>query len=248
MTADIEAIFFDMGTTLRTRVADEELRQQAVEQILALLGVKESPEEFYRRLAERYSAYRQWAQEILIEAPEREIWTRWMLPEWPSEQIEPLAEQLTRLWCCTEGRRIVRPDARMVVTELARRGYRLGVISNTISAHAVPQGLEEYGLADYFETVVLSSTFGRRKPGAEIFWEAARQLGVSPARSAYVGDQISRDVVGPRRAGFAMAIIIDNPRTCEQAQAYPLFKPGVVIQELSELLDIFAPLSNPGAE
>jgi len=239
MTEGLEAIFFDMGTTLRTRVADEELRQQAVEQVLALLEIKESPEEFYRRLAERYSAYRQWAQETLIEAPEREIWTRWMLPEWPYEQIEPLAEQLTHLWRCTEGRRIVRPDARMVVAELARRGYRLGVISNTISAHAVPQGLEEYGLADYFETVVLSSTFGWRKPDPAIFWEAARRLGVSPARSAYVGDQISRDVVGPRRAGFAMAIIIDNPRAREQAQEYSAFKPDVVIQELSELLDMF---------
>lgn len=239
MTKDIDAIFFDMGTTLRTRVADEELRHQGLEQLVALLETKEPAEEFHRRLAERYEAYRQWAQETLIEAPEKEIWTRWMLPEWPSEQIEPLAEQLTHLWRCTEGCRLVRPDARLVVAELSRRGYRLGVISNTISAHAVPHGLEEYGLADYFETVLLSSTFGRRKPDPAIFWEATRQLGVSPARSAYVGDQISRDVVGPRRAGFAMAIIVDNPRAREQAQDYSAFKPDVVIQELSELLDIF---------
>ena len=239
MTEGIEAIFFDMGTTLRTRVADEELRRQAMEQLTTLLGEKEAPEAFYQRLTERFRAYRQWAQETLIEAPEKEIWTRWVLPDRPSEQIEPLAEQLTHLWRGTQGRRVVRPDARLVVAELARRGYRLGVISNTISACAVPRGLEEYGLSNYFQTVILSSTFGRRKPDPAIFWEATRQVGVSPARSAYVGDQISRDVVGPRRAGFAMAIIIDNPRARKEMQAQLLFKPDVVIQALSDLLDIF---------
>ncbi len=242
MTEGIEAIFFDMGSTLRTRVADEELRRQAVEQMIALLGEKEAPEAFYQRLTERFIAYRQWAQATLIEASEKEIWTRWMLPDRPPEQIEPLAEQLTHLWRSSWGRRMVRPDARLVVAELARRGYRLGVISNTISAHATPRGLEEYGLADYFQTVILSSTFGRRKPDPSIFWEATRRVGVSPARSAYVGDQISRDVVGPRRAGFAIAIIIDNPRARKEAQAHSLPKPDAVIRELSELLDIFDPI------
>lgn len=239
MTDDIEAIFFDMGTTLRTRVADEELRWQSLEQIVALLGVKESPEEFYQRLKERYRAYRQWAQETLLEAPEMEIWTRWMLPGWPSERVEPLAEQLTHLWRGTQGRRVVRPDARLVLAELARRGYRMGVISNTTSARVVPHDLEEYGLADYFQTVLLSSTFGRRKPHPAIFLEATRRLGVSPARSAYVGDRPSRDVAGPRRAGFALAIIIDTPRARQEIQGYTLFKPDMVIQRLSELLDIF---------
>ena len=119
---------------------------------------------------------------------------------------------MTHLWHRIWGRRVVCPDARQVVAELARRGYRLGVISNTISARAAPCGLEEYGLADYFQTVILSSTFGRRKPDPLIFLEATRQVGVSPARSAYVGDRPTRDVVGPRRAGFAMTIIINNPR------------------------------------
>lgn len=239
MSEGIEAIFFDVGGTLRTRVADEGLRHQALEQMIALLGEKEAPEAFYQRLTERFLAYRQWAQESLIEAPEEEIWTRWILPDRPSEQIGPLAGQLTHLWRGTQGRRVVRPDARRVVAELARRGYRLGVISNTISAHAVPRGLQEYGLADYFQTVILSSIFGWRKPGPAIFLEATRRVGVSPARSAYVGDQISRDVVGPRRAGFAMAILIDNARARKEAQADSLPKPDVVINDLGELLDIF---------
>lgn len=242
MIEDIEAVFFDMGGTLRTRTADEELHHQSMAQLVTLLEAEGSPEEFYQRLSERARVYKRWSEETLIEAPEEEIWSRWMLPEWPAEQIEPLAAQLTHLWRGTQGRRVVRPDARRVVTELARRGYRLGVISNTISAYATPRSLEEYGLANYFQTVILSSTFGRRKPDPAIFLEATRQVGTSPARSAYVGDQISRDVVGPKRAGFAMAIIIDNPRARREMQAQSLPKPDVVIRELGELLDIFDPI------
>ncbi len=242
MIEGIEAVFFDMGGTLRTRVADEELHHQSVAEFMDLLGMEGPPAAFFQQLSERAKAYKRWSEETLIEAPEEEIWTRWMLPQYPPEQIEPLAEQLTHLWRGTRGRRVVRPDAHRVVAELTRRGYHLGVISNTISAHATPHNLEEYGLASYFQAVILSSTFGRRKPDPAIFWEATRQVGVSPARSAYVGDQISRDVVGPRQAGFAMAIIIDNPRARKEMQAQSLPKPDAVIREFCELLDIFDPI------
>ena len=39
-----------------------------------------------------------------------------------------LVEQLTDSWQRTQGRRMVRSDARLVVAELAKRGYRLGLI------------------------------------------------------------------------------------------------------------------------
>lgn len=242
MIKDIEAIFFDVGTTLRTRVADKELCWQSMRQLTTLLGTEDSPEVVYQRLKERYDLYRQWAQETLIEASEREIWTRWMLPDWPSEQIEPIVEQLADLWHSTEGRRILRPDSRSVVAELANRGYRLGIISNTTNARSAPRSLKEYGLAEYFETVVLSCTFGRRKPDPTIFWEAARRLDVSPAKSAYVGDRPTRDVVGPRWAGFALAIIIDNPRAHKELQTDSVPEPDIMIHKLSELLNIFPPL------
>ncbi len=242
MIEGIEAIFFDMGSTLRIRVADEELRRQAMEQFMALLGAEGAPEELHQQLSERARAYKRWSVETMIEAPEKEIWTRWMLPDRSAQEIESLTEQLTHLWRSSYGRPMLRPDARLTLTELARRGYRLGLVSNTISAHATPKDLEEYGLSSYFETVILSSTFGRRKPDPAIFLEATCQVGVTPARSAYVGDQISRDVVGPKRAGFAIAILIENPGSPQKDYDESLPEPDVVIHGLSELLDIFDPI------
>jgi HAD superfamily hydrolase (TIGR01662 family) len=239
MTTDIEAIFIDVGNTLRILVKDEPYQAQARQKIATLVGTQESPESFCARLDERYKVYRKWAFETLLEASERELWTRWMLPDFPADKIAPLSGELTFLYRQTMGRRFAQPDAKQVVVELTRRGYRLGILSNTITEREIPEWLEEDGFSQYFPTVILSSLFGRRKPGPEIYLEAARQAGVSPARSAYVGDNPSRDVLGARRAGFGMVIIMMEPAELEKEPPTGENKPDLIIQKLSDLLDIF---------
>lgn len=239
MSHDIEAIFIDVGNTLRLMVQDGPYQAHAKQQIAALVGTTESPEAFCRRLDERYKVYRKWAFETLIEAPERELWTRWMLPEWPPDRIAPLAGDLTYLYRQTAGRRFARPEAKQVVVELHRRGYILGILSNTITEREIPRWLEEDGLSQYFPTVVLSSIYGHRKPDPAIYLEAARRAGVAPARSAYVGDNPSRDVPGCRRAGFGMAIIILEPAELQTKDLTGDYKPDAIIHEFDELLGIF---------
>ena len=239
MTTDIEAIFIDVGNTLRILVKDEPYQAQARQQIATLVGTQEPPETFCARLDERYKVYRKWAFETLLEASEKELWTRWMLPDFPADKIAPLSGELTFLYRQTMGRRFAQPDAKQVVVELTRRGYRLGILSNTITEREIPEWLEEDGFSQYFPTVILSSLFGRRKPGPEIYLEAARQAGVSPARSAYVGDNPSRDVLGARRVGFGMVIIMMEPDELEKKAPTGEDKPDLIIQKLSDLLDIF---------
>jgi HAD superfamily hydrolase (TIGR01662 family) len=239
MTTDIEAIFIDVGNTLRILVKDEPYQAQARQKIATLVGTQEPPETFCARLDERYKVYRKWAFETLLEASEKELWTRWMLPDFPADKIAPLSGELTFLYRQTMGRRFAQPDAKQVVVELTRRGYRLGILSNTITEREIPEWLEEDGFSQYFPTVILSSLFGHRKPGPEIYLEAARQAGVSPARSAYVGDNPSRDVLGARRAGFGMVIIMMEPAELEKEPPTGENKPDLIIQKLSDLLDIF---------
>jgi putative hydrolase of the HAD superfamily len=247
MNHDIQAIFIDVGNTLRVLIKDEAYQARARQQIATLVGAQESPECFCERLDERYKVYRRWAFETLLEASESELWTRWMLPDWPADQIAPLAGDLTFLYRQTMGYRFAVPDAMEVAVELTRRGYRLGIISNTITEREIPQWLEEDGLSQYFPTVVLSSIFGRRKPGPEIFWEAARRAGVTPAQSVYVADNPSRDVPGSRRAGFGMVILMLEPAELETKDLNGENKPDLVIHSLSELLGIFPGCSvSPG--
>ncbi|MDE3088312.1 MAG: HAD family hydrolase [Chloroflexota bacterium] len=245
MNRDIEAIFFDIGDTLRVTVPDERLKSNATRELMALVGTKESADVFCGRLAERYRAYCQWRQRTLIEASEQELWTRWMLPDLPHERIEPIAEQLTHLWRMRGGRAALRPDAPRVIAELSRRGYRLGIISNTICVHETPEMLEETGLARFFSAVVLSAAGGRRKPDPAPFVEATQRMGVRPARSAYVGDRPSRDVAGPRRAGFGMIILIEGSSHAAEEANDASLKPDVTIRNLSALLEIFLPRQVP---
>lgn len=238
MIENIDAIFLDIGNTLRILLKDEAYQSDARRKVADLVGTSESPEDLWVVLNQRYKAYRKWAFENLIEAPESELWTRWLLPEYPSEKIAPLAHELTYQFRQAMGRRVVAEDGRSVIIELHRRGYVLGIISNVITTEEIPDWLREDGLERYFQAVLLSSVFGRRKPDPSIYLEAARQAGVAPARSVYVGDNPSRDVVGTRQAGFGGVIILPDPE--DQDEPIPAeYQPDLIIRKLSDLLEYF---------
>jgi putative hydrolase of the HAD superfamily len=241
MSSDIKAIFLDVGNTLRIVVEDEPFQAEARQRLSTLVGNQEPIEIFFARLNDRWKAYRKWSFENLTEASERELWTRFLLPDFPVDQIAPLAGKLTRLWRDKDGRRIPRPDVKGVVIELNRRGYTLGIIANTITETEIPDWLEADNLTQYFKSIVLSSKFIHRKPGPEIYWEAARRAGVAPNQSAYVGDNPIRDVEGTRKAGFGMIIILMDPKKSEKDPPTGENIPDRVIHTCSELLDIFPP-------
>src|SRR5512146_3357091 len=129
MITEIEAIFIDLGNTLRILVKDPEHMARARRKITELVGTDEDPEAFCAKLDARYKAYRKWAFENLVEAPEPELWTRWLTPEFPAEKIAPLGVDLTFQFRQAMGRRVVVDQGQAVVEELHSRGYIRGLIS-----------------------------------------------------------------------------------------------------------------------
>jgi putative hydrolase of the HAD superfamily len=239
MNCDIEVIFLDVGNTLRIVVEDEAFQAESKRQLVELTGAQMSPDEFFELLEERYKVLRKRAKEQLLEASEKEMWTQWMLPDFPAEKIALLSSKLTRLWRDSDGRRVARPDVKSTVTELHKRGYTLGIIANTITETEIPDWIVEDGLTGYFKEVVLPSKVGYRKPGPEIYWEAARRIGVEPEHCVYVGDNPVRDVEGAHKAGYGMMIVLHEPATLKKEPQKSEYKPDYTIQSLSELLDIF---------
>ena len=241
MDSDIEAIFLDHGNTLRVVVQDEAFAAQARQDIMSLVGVHEPQDEFFSKLEERWKVYRKWSLGCMIEPSEQNLGTRFLFPVFPNDHIAPLAERLTRLWRDKDGRRIPPPDVNHVIQELDRRGYILGIIANTITETEIPDWLEQENLARYFKAVVLSSQLKIKKPDPEIYWEAARRVGVEPARCVYVGDNPIRDVVGTRRAGFGMVILLMSPEKLAEEPPMGENIPDRIIHQCRELLDIFPP-------
>ena len=241
MNPSIEAILIDVGNTLRILVGDPEFQADAVKQLYALVNPQEPVEDFMHKIEIRWKAHRNLSKVSLKEATERDLWSKILLPDHPEELIAPLAGKLTRLWRDHDGRRIPRPDVKETIIELHRRGYILGIIANTITETEIPDWLEEDNLSQYFKTVVLSSKVVLRKPDPEIYWLAARQLGVEPGKCAYVGDNPVRDVEGTRAAGYGMMILFNEPATLAKEPPTGEYVPDYTIQETCELLDIFPP-------
>jgi HAD superfamily hydrolase (TIGR01549 family) len=241
MINNIEAILFDIGGTLRgTRKRSRGERLRYTSEILKLLGSEADPLNFSRLLSRRSTAYRQWARETMCELNEADLWTRWMLPDWPEQAIQTNAMKLNKLWRDATGERFVFPETAEVVIALFRRGYRLGLVSNTTSSTEAPDAMEKLGLTGYFETIVLSAVVGKRKPNPAILLNATNAMGVPPENCAYIGDIPSRDIAAARKADFLKTILIHNSsRRKNHLNSSDGFEADHHISNLKDLLELF---------
>jgi len=114
--------------------------------------------------------------------------------------------------------------------------HRLAVVSNfdySPTCHAI---LEREGIAQHFETVVISDEVGWRKPKPIIFETALRRLGLPSAEALFVGDRADIDVLGARAVGMPTAWINRD------AAALPgdIWPPDFEIRDLKELRAILS--------
>jgi putative hydrolase of the HAD superfamily len=258
MQMAVRAIFFDIGGTLRVTHPGEPRDREIIQQLMAILGEKSDPESFINRIHQGEKTYRRWCKPNFKELNESELWTRFLLPEFPEDFVRKNAVKLNQLWR-DSNRKYILPDVVETMKTLSTRGYKLGLISNTTSSTEGYQLLEETGLSALFNCVLLSAEFGRRKPHPSIFIEAARRAEVNPEECAYVGDRPSRDLVGARQANFARVVIIntegyftdefDTDDYDPEKDTHLVIRPDYWIRKLSELLEYFPPLAtgDPGS-
>jgi HAD superfamily hydrolase (TIGR01549 family) len=129
---------------------------------------------------------------------------------------------------------VVFPDHHRDLLRELRRHHRLGVVSNFDYAPTARHVLEREGVADLFETIVVSDEVGWRKPKPVIFEVALGRLGLAPREALFVGDRADIDVVGAQGVGMASAWINREAATLPAGMTPPEFE----IRDLSELEDI----------
>lgn len=243
----IHTIMFDMGGTLEDIWYNEETVVQAarrVREMLAAASCDVSTDEaaFRETLMRGIASYKAFSEGEARELKPEEIWPGYYLRDFglPDDRIIPMAEDLAGMWEVTYFHRELRPGVRETLRSLRRRGYRLGVISNTASLYSVFDVLVSYGIRDYFSNITLSSVTGYRKPHREIFRIALREMDADAAECVYVGDTISRDIIGAKQAGFGKAIQICSFLSKEKdAGVDPVWQPDEVIQGISDLQKLF---------
>ena len=243
MSPNIDTIFFDVGATLRYVVEDPEFAAAAERELMELVGAEEPHDVFFEKLEKKWKAYRKQAKSVLLDVSEMELWLQYLLPDYPAERIAPNAARLTRLWRDHDGRRLAHDDVIPTLRELVRRGYKLGIIANTITETEIPDWMCQANVADCFKTVILSSKVRLRKPDPAIYLLASRCIGSVPERCAYVGDNPVRDVEGAVNAGYGSMILYEDAGTADREGKLPTVQPDYRIKAIGELLDLFPPRS-----
>lgn len=241
---NIQAVFFDMGGTIDTHYHDRTSSLQATEDIRRLLspaGVDLShldTEHLYSMIRDGLTRYRLWREETLVELPPERIWREFVLRDFPVEphQLDDVAEDLAFTVDTRYMQRQMRPEIPEALEAIQALGVKMGIISNIQSRGQVPSDLERYNLLGYFDPIVISSAYGWRKPDPSIFHHAASLARVPTSACVYVGDRISRDILGAKRAGYALAVQILHDYKEGDDPVEPV--PDAVIEDMRQLTDI----------
>ena len=214
----IEGIFFDMGGTIDLYPMSEQSVSNACSKMKLMLeeaGADQikgfSENEFRDTVLKGIKKYKNWRTGEEIELSSEKVFRDFVLAGTgvADEIINAIGEGLALLIDAGFHERIPRPEAAEVVKAIKDRGIRMGIVSNVLSRTQVRYSLKKYGLDEYFDTIVLSSVFGKRKPDPAIFHHAFKEAGINPANIIFVGNSPTRDIAGARNAGVGKTVYIE---------------------------------------
>ena len=160
-------------------------------------------------------------------------------PEWSgymhevvglAEPPEEINREVVRRMLDSYAQRLPLIDgAADAVRRLAAR-WPLGLASSS-NRELIDRALDVSGLAPLFRATVSSEEVGRGKPAPDVYLEAARRLGVEPARCAAIED--SANGIRSAHAAAMRVIAIPNPAFAPPEDA--LAHAHVVLRSIDEL-------------
>lgn len=242
----ITSVLFDMGGTLEDIYVDAQSEWEAIEKLRDMLvsyglDPKAEKEQLKSRVDAGWVRYGKYRDSCDVELKPTSIWCDYVLEDFhfPREALAPHCEEIAHMWEVTHFHRALRPRVAEMLEGLKGLGLKLGIVSNTAALYQVFDILREYGIRDYFQDVTLSSVTGMRKPDPNIFQVALRQLQSAPEECVYVGDTVSRDIIGSKRAGFATAIQICSKLTGEKDCGIKReFEPDYMVEDIYQVLPV----------
>jgi len=241
----IKAIFFDMGGTLEEVYYDEKMRLSASGTLLRLLQQSNlepglSKKDFHQLITSSLDRYQIWRMKSNLEIRAADFWNKYVFKDLnlSEQKIAQIAELLTFFVETLFFRRKMRKGVPRVLKAIKQKGLKIGCISNVLGIMQVPYCLQKYGIISYFEIIVLSCIYGQRKPNPSIFKYAAKLAGVEPAQCIYVGDTVSRDIIGSKQAKYGLSLLIPSFLTKRNDTGNELIKPDAILQNLEDLLKI----------
>jgi HAD superfamily hydrolase (TIGR01509 family) len=220
----IEAVIFDLDGVL---IDSEQVWDAAREQLVR----------------ERGGNWREDATRAMMGMSSPE-WSRYMRGELgvPMEPEEIAAEVVARLEDSYREHLPLIVGAREAVAALASR-WRLGLASSA-NRRVLELVLERSGMRERFAVTVSAEEVAHGKPAPDVYLEAARRLGASPARCAAVEDSTN----GLRAAAAAGMLLVAVPNREFAPEQRALALARAVISSLDELRpELIERLASAGA-
>ena len=133
------------------------------------------------------------------------------------------------------------PDALATLRELARRGWRAGIISNADDNGLVHRQVQRMGFAPFVNPVLSSAAEPRwRKPDPRLFHLVSDAWQIAPREIVYVGDSPRYDTLGAHRAGMR-AILLERgdggwwQKVPAELATDPQIQPDATVKTLAEI-------------
>jgi HAD superfamily hydrolase (TIGR01509 family) len=191
-------------------------------------------ESFVATLAEVDRELRQPREQAGLELPTLERMTA-LVNRFGIDEVElPQILTDTHMGMIKEQVRV--PENHLQVLQSLGRRATLGLCSNFSHAAMLLNVLDESGLGAPLDALLISETFGMRKPRREIFDAVLEELGVEPDETLHVGDNLHTDVGGAAALGIHTAWITRRVADPKRAlRDYDGPAPEFIIEELAEL-------------
>ena len=102
-----------------------------------------------------------------------------------------------------------------IIKDLKKRNYKIGLLSNNYVE--LRQEIKDFGLADLFDTIVISAEVGFYKPQPEIFQILFDKLGLKSNEVAFV-DDTTNSLSGAESIGYAPILFTGNQKLKEDLE------------------------------
>jgi putative hydrolase of the HAD superfamily len=250
----LKSILFDMGGTLEDVYHKSEFNQNCGQKLLEYLSrhgiyLDLGPIELVNHIEAQNKIYREEAGIKEVYPYERWAYRYFNGMNFDSDVLCIIADNLANIWERNYFHRSLRTDAVDMLEKVRDMEISMGVISNTGCLIQVIEILHEYNIHQFFGCIYLSSVSCFRKPHPGIFTAAAYDLCSLPEECIYVGDTISKDVLGARAAGFMASIRINSGLTkdSDSGLVQKNVEADYLVKNLCEIPDILKNIKNAGA-
>lgn len=211
-----------------------------------------SVEEIHDDLRSGQEMHRAWrAGTVRRSAPRsighREFWAEFVAADWPEgarQAVMAQATELTRLLHSHGKTKHLRSGIPAFLRLCRSHDIPVAIVSNTFMGELTRQVARNLDVEKFFAVQVFSDEVGMTKPNPEMILSAVDALGKTPPGCWFVGDQLNRDVLGPRRAGIGTVILM-HPAKRNTAETSARVEPDVVVSSPADLVDLLGRATKP---